>query len=90
MAFVMQTVPGNDRGEVEYEALPTLLHILRHVTAHRTGEVTFRAQLRSRVNTHSASPLLILRRRRESVNNSVLEVDREAIKQELTRTISDV
>ncbi|CDI75728.1 hypothetical protein, conserved [Eimeria praecox] len=29
MAFVMQTIPGNDLGEVEYEALPTLLHILR-------------------------------------------------------------
>ncbi|OEH74386.1 hypothetical protein cyc_04307 [Cyclospora cayetanensis] len=50
-AFIMQTVPGNDRGDVEYAALPTLLHILR----------------------------------RESVNNSVLEVDKEAIKEELTR-----
>ncbi|KAL8430593.1 hypothetical protein Efla_000538 [Eimeria flavescens] len=28
-AFVMQTIPGNDRGEVEYEALPTLLQVLR-------------------------------------------------------------
>ncbi|CDI81155.1 hypothetical protein, conserved [Eimeria acervulina] len=29
MAFIMQTIPGNDQGEVEYEALPALLHVLR-------------------------------------------------------------
>ncbi|KAL8432392.1 hypothetical protein ACSSS7_004659 [Eimeria intestinalis] len=55
-AFVMQTIPSNDRGEVEFEALPTLLQILR----------------------------------RESVNNSVLENDGDAIKVELCQSIADV
>ncbi|CDJ66795.1 hypothetical protein, conserved [Eimeria necatrix] len=56
MAFIMQTVPGNDRGDVYYEALPTLLQVLR----------------------------------RESINNSVLEVDKEAIREELSRTVIEV
>ncbi|KAL8270680.1 hypothetical protein Esti_005396 [Eimeria stiedai] len=55
-AFVMQTIPSNDKGEAEFEALPTLLQVLR----------------------------------RESVNNSVLEVDGDAIEKELCRSIADM
>ncbi|KAL8444194.1 hypothetical protein Emed_006366 [Eimeria media] len=55
-AFIMQTIPGNDRGEVDFEALPTLLQVLR----------------------------------RESVNNAVLEIEGDAIVEELCRSLAEV
>lgn len=39
---------------------------------------------------HFASYLFVLRSRRESINNSVLEVDKEAIREELSRTVIEV
>lgn len=39
---------------------------------------------------HFASYLFVLRSRRESINNSVLEVDKEAIRAELSRTVIEV